>query len=236
MKKELSVIIPAYNEEERIAYTLGQIAQHLTDRQYNFEIIVVNDGSTDSTATLVSSLENVYPQIRFFDRKENKGKGETVKEGIGYARFPICLFMDADSSTGIEEWDKFERLFFGGSKVVIASRHLKDSNIVHPQPFIRRFLGGGYRGLCQALFSLAVSDFNCGFKAYETPIAKEVYKEVKMKDWTFDVEVFCLLKKRDVAVSEVPVRWEHREKKSNIAPVRTAIRTLGSIWELKKRY
>ncbi|MGH7197516.1 MAG: glycosyltransferase [Candidatus Omnitrophota bacterium] len=239
MKKELSVIIPAFNEEGKIAETLGQVVDYLSTHGYLYEILVVNDGSRDATAERAKDMARKHPAIRLIDRRENFGKGRTVKEGIAEAKFPYCLMMDADNSTRISEWGQFEKKFDEGFKVVIASRHLHGSRIGTPQPWARRFLGTGYRILCQALFGLRCSDFNCGFKAYETPIAKDVYAETRMRDWTFDVEVSCLLKKRGITFAEVPVRWWHEQKASEAsawAPVRTAWKTLGSVCELKKTY
>lgn len=226
--------MPAYNEEKAILETLREIARYLIDRAYQFEILVVNDGSADSTAERVRQAASEFPQIRLIDKTPNAGKGEAVKEGIRHASMAYSLFIDADNSTRIAEWEKFERAFDGGAKVVAASRRLRDSNVVYPQPFLRRFLGGGYRVICRSLFGLSVRDFNCGFKAYETPIAKAVYSKVRMNDWTFDLEVFCLLKDEGISVVEVPVRWEHKEKKSNLKPVRTALRSLRSIGEIRK--
>lgn len=234
MKKELSVIVPAYNEEKAILETLREIARYLSDRSYRYEILVVNDGSSDATAEQVREAAREYPQIRLIDRSPNAGKGEAVKEGVRHAAFPYCLFIDADNSTRIDEWEKFERAFDAGAKVAVASRRLKDSNIVYPQPFMRRFLGGGYRVLCRHLFGLSVRDFNCGFKAYETPIAKRVYSKVRMNDWTFDLEVFCRLRKEGVLVVEVPVRWEHKDKISNLKPLKTALQSLKSIILIRK--
>lgn len=238
MKKELSVIIPAFNESERISGTLGEVADYLDRRGYRYEIIVVNDGSSDETAERVRAAALEHPAIRLIDRRENFGKGRTVKEGIAEARYLYCLMMDADNSTSISEWEKFERRFDEGHRVVIASRHLEGSRIAHPQPWARRVLGAGYRVLCRALFGLECSDFNCGFKAYETPIAQEAYEATRMTDWTFDVEVFCLLKERGIAFAEVPVRWTHEQKmheSSRWAPFRTAFKTLASLRALRSR-
>jgi len=235
LQKELSVIIPAYNEEAAVGATLKEVAEYLLHRGYEFEIIVISDGSADSTADRVRAVARDIPQIRLIARKENIGKGRTVKEGIGYARFGHCLFMDADNSTTINEWEKFERLFDAGYPVVIASRQLPGSNIIHPQPCIRRFLGGGYRALCRGLFGLDASDFNCGFKAYETAIAKEIYATLQMTDWTFDVEVFCALKARGIRFAEAPVAWTHADKKSAIAPFKTAFASLANVIRLKQR-
>lgn len=237
MKKQLSVIIPAYNEERHIARTLEEVAGYLKKKGYAFEIIVVNDGSKDGTAQAVLALDGVHPQVRLLHRSVNLGKGETVKEGIRHAAYPYCLFMDADNATSIAEWDRFEPLFEKGARVVVASRHLPDSKIVHPQPRIRRVFGAGYRFLSRVLFGLQSSDFNCGFKAYETALAKSVYERVRMRDWTFDTEVFCILKREGVAIEEVPVRWEHRDKPTpNIKPIAAALRTLASLLQLKTRY
>lgn len=234
MKKELSVVVPAYNEEKRIGPTLMETANYLDSRGYQFEIIVVSDGSTDSTVSVIREAAQKYPQIRLLDRSRNSGKGQTVREGVGEARFSYCLFMDADNSTTIWEWDKFEACFDRGWRAVVGSRHLPLSKISHPQPWLRRFLGWGYRFLCRRLFGLKVSDFNCGFKAYETSLAKQIFSELRMGDWTFDVELFCLLKKQSVEAAEVPVAWEHREKKGRSFPLVTAAGSLKSLWRFKK--
>ena len=236
MNKELSVIIPAYNEETHIANTLKEVSEYLRLHEYTYEILVINDGSRDGTAGAVRAAAANDPSIQFIHRDKNLGKGQTVREGVEYARFPICLFMDADNSTSIKEWGKFERCFEKGYTVVTASRHLPESEIVCPQPWSRRFLGAGYRFLSRLLFELTISDFNCGFKAYETGLAKKIYSEVKMCDWTFDVEVFCLLKKSQCRIAEVPVHWEHRDKKGGIVPLSTSLRSLKSLLKLKLRF
>jgi len=206
---EVSVIIPAYNEEESIAKTLKESANYLKRRGDDFEIIVVNDGSTDETADILASLNDRVPHLKTITHLKRQGKGEAVKNGVREARFRYCLFMDADSSTPIEEWEKFEPLFRNGTRVAVASRHLPASKIVNPQPWIRTVLGAGYRFLCRRWFELTVSDFNCGFKAYETELAKTIYDRTTMKDWTFDVEVFCILKELGITAAEVPVLSWH---------------------------
>ncbi|HTL70421.1 MAG TPA: glycosyltransferase [Candidatus Eisenbacteria bacterium] len=232
----LSVIIPAYNESQKIASTLDEVARYLDGKKIDYEILVLNDGSTDTTVADASAAAARHPRIRVRDRRENFGKGRTVKEGIAMAAHAHCLFMDADNSTTIAEWEKFEPLFGAGARAVVASRHLPDSRILHPQPLARRVLGAGYRAICRMLFGVRASDFNCGFKAYETALAKRIYAQTEMSDWTFDVEVFCLLKKEGVAVAEVPVSWTHEDKASSLAPFRTAWNSLKSLAKLKRRF
>lgn len=236
MKKELSVVIPAYNEAERLSATINEVLDCLRAMDYQFEIIIVDDGSTDATTQVVSAFAKLNPEIHLFSRRENLGKGQTVKEGIERARFSYCLFMDADNSTSIQEWEQFEKCFEKGARVVIGSRHLPASRIVRPQPWLRRFLGTGYRVLCRTLLGLHSSDFNCGFKAYETSLAKKIYAAVQAKDWAFDAEVFCLLKQYQIDSIEVPVHWEHRERKSAAPAPKTVLDTFKSLLELRKRY
>ena len=236
MKKELSVIIPAYNEEENLAPTVISVVDYLTLKKYAFEVILVNDGSTDSTKARTLELVARYPEVKLIQFEKNQGKGKAVKAGVAAARRELCLFMDADNATTIQEWDKFETCFQQGAQAVVASRHLAASQIAHPQPWIRRFLGTGYRFLCRRWFGMRVSDFNCGFKAYRTPLAQKIYAQNVMDDWTFDAEVFCRMKKEKIPFVEVPVRWTHQQKKSEGLPFKTAFKTLGSLRRLKRLF
>lgn len=232
--KGLSVVVPAYNEEESIGQTLADVIKHLRRKKYPWELIVVDDGSSDATAAQVQQLAVEGPEIRLIRLPENHGKGEAVKRGIVQARQPHCLFMDADNATSITEWDEFERRFADGFQAVIATRHHPRSQITFPQPWPRRMLGAGYRFLCRQMFGLKNSDFNCGFKAYETALAQRIYAQNKMNDWTFDIEALIRMRKEKAAVAEVPVRWAHHPKKSALGPFRTAFKTFRSLWRLKR--
>lgn len=232
MRPELTVIIPAYNEEERLERTLTEVDAYLASRPYASEILVVDDGSKDRTPEILRTLGERMERLRVLTHPVNSGKGMAVKDGIRQARGRLCLFLDADGSTSIREWDAFERRFAQGARAVIASRHLKGSRIDKPQPWARRVLGGGYRLLCRICFGLSCSDFNCGFKAYETALAQEVYGQVRMLDWTFDVEVMARLRSKGVTVEELPVAWSHYDKRSHIPPFRTAVRMLISLFRL----
>jgi glycosyltransferase involved in cell wall biosynthesis len=236
MNKEISVIVPAYNEASHIEETVESVVDYFRRKHYKFEVLIVNDGSADSTLERARGLEKRLSEVHVIDLGTNHGKGLAVKEGIGHARYAYSLFLDADNSTHIREWDKFEPFFESGARVVVASRRLPASRIVHEQPPARRVLGGVYRGLCKGFFGLDVSDFNCGFKAYETALAKEIYAKVQMLDWAFDTEVFCLLKEKGIKAEEVPVTWEHRDKPSHLAPFKAGLNTFGSLLRLKKKY
>ncbi len=235
MKRELSVIVPAYNEEVKIRETILEVAGFFKERGYAFEILVVDDGSTDRTAREVDFAAKIFPQIKIILLSPNRGKGEAVKAGIAQAQYAHCLFMDADNSTRINEWVHFEPAFDSGAQAVIASRRVPGARIIHPQPFMRRVLGGGYRVLCRRLFGLPWRDFNCGFKAYDTAVAKKIYPKATMKDWTFDVEILCLLRKQGYKVAEVPVTWSHEQKTGGIRPIQTALASIRSLSQIYKK-
>lgn len=232
---ELSIIIPVYNEQENLAEMLSATHESLQSLQ-TYELILVDDGSSDRSPQILKEFESSHASIRVIHHSVNLGKGEAVKTGVRAARYRYCLFLDADGSTTMQEWPAFEKRFERGAQVVIASRQLKDSKIEVSQPFLRRTLGGGYRALCRLIFGLKTSDFNCGFKAYQTDIAKDMYEKTEMKDWTFDVEIFLLLKRAGIEVVEVPVHWSHKKKKSNLAPIKTALKTVSSLFHLWRKY
>lgn len=234
MSKELSVVVPIYNEERLLAATLRETASYLRDRQYRFELLAVDDGSRDRSADIVRRLAEEFPEIRLIRLEKNRGKGEALKRGFAEARYAISLFMDADNSTSIKEWPAFEAAFEAGSQAVVGSRRRAGARIEVPQPAVRRFLGTGYRLLCRGLFGIPATDLNCGFKAYRTPLAKKLFGEMGSRDWVFDVELFCLLKKYGVAFSEVPVAWRHEQKHPlpTFEALRAAAVTLKSILRL----
>lgn len=234
MNRELSVIIPMYNEALKIQQTIATTAKVLLEKGYLFEILVINDGSKDESPGRAGQMSLQYPQVRVFNNQINLGKGKAVKEGMVYAKYATVLFMDADNSTSMGEWDKFEQEFENGARVVIASRHLPESRILRPQPWARRVFGAGYRWLCRQWFGVTVSDINCGFKAFETALAKEVFAAVEMNDWTFDLEVLCRLKQMDVEVREVPVAWTHEDKFSHAKLFPTIRKTLRSLLKIRK--
>jgi dolichyl-phosphate beta-glucosyltransferase len=228
----LTIIIPAYNEEKHIAGTLLEISGYLKNKNFSYEMIVVDDGSRDKTAVLIESASHLFKSIRILKNDANKGKGFSVRRAMLDANGKYALFMDADNSTSIYEFDKFLPYLNEGYDVVIASRRLKDSNVEEPQPTLRAKMGQFYIFLARIILGLNVSDFNCGFKAYNTKLTRRIFEAQKMNDWSFDVELLFLANKSGLKLKETPVRWVHKSG-SKVKPFKDAIRSFISILKIK---
>lgn len=204
----LSVIIPAYNEEKRIARTLGIVHKYLQKQTFSYEIIVVLDGATDNTAGVVK--EQNIPNLVIVDRKENMGKGYTVKEGMLKARGRIRLFTDADNSTDISHFDKMRPLFDKGYDIVIGTRHPWDvsgAKQAVPQKWYKRIMGMGGNLFIQIVAVRGIWDTQCGFKAFRDSRAEKIFSQTKINRWAFDIEALALAKALKYKIGIIPVFW-----------------------------
>lgn len=203
----LSVIIPAYNEEKRIAKTLLAVDSFLRQQNYESEILVISDGSKDRTADLARSLQAQAKNFRVIDEKVNHGKGWAVKRGMLEAKGEIRLFMDADNSTTIDQITNFLPYFKDGYEVVIGSRRAVGAVIAVKQPWIRDFLGGIFRFIVHLFIPLGVTDSQAGFKAFRQQAAEAIFKKQTIFRWAFDVEVLAIARKLGFKIKEVPIHW-----------------------------
>lgn len=224
----LSVVVPAYNEEDCIQKTIERVETFLRSKPFDFEIIVVDDGSADKTAEIVENLCGGNERIRLIRNETNKGKGFAVKKGILSACGDYTLFMDADFSTPIEEFDKFQRNLENGSLVVIGSRREKESDIKVPQSWYRVLMGQGFTLLSRFLVAPTIHDFTCGFKCFESSIAKEIFGKQRLNDWSFDAEILHIAYKKEIKITQVPVCWENRPN----SKVRIISSVIRSLWGL----
>ena len=204
---KLSVILPSYNEQDRIEKTLQEISQFLQRQSFDYEILVVNDGSKDGTATVVNNLISAIPNLRLIDNKENHGKGFVTKQGMLAATGDIRLFMDADNSTKVDEVIKMLPLFEKGCDIAVGSRRIQGSVIAVHQPWFRDFLGGVFRFIVHTLVSVGVTDSQCGFKAFSAKAAQSVFPKQTIFRWAFDVEILAIARKQKLNIREVPVTW-----------------------------
>ena len=206
-KPFLSVIIPAYNESKRLPLTLIDIERHLSAAEYSYEIIVVNDGSTDSTADIVKRFSNLMKNLRLIDNEVNHGKGYVVRQGMLEAKGNFRLFTDADNSTSIDQFRKIMPFLKEGYEIVIGSRAIAGAELQPPQPFYRQILGKIGNLLIRILLLPGIWDTQCGFKCFSEEAAVRIFSLAKIDRWGFDVEALALAKRMSFRVKEMPVRW-----------------------------
>jgi dolichyl-phosphate beta-glucosyltransferase len=204
---DLSIVIPALNEQERIGKTLDEIAGYIRKKNIPAEIIVVSDGSRDRTAEVVRAREGKLPGLSLVEFRENRGKGFAVRTGIEKAGGRWVLFSDADHSTPIEEFDRFLPFLESGFSVVIGSRALPDSRIEIHQNRIRETMGKSFNFLVQSLVISGLKDTQCGFKAFEREAIRKIISFQRVERFGFDVEILYLAEKLGYSIHEVPVRW-----------------------------
>jgi len=210
MQPFLSVIIPAYNEERRISRVLQAVHDYLGRQCYTWEVIVVIDGAVDRTIERINEFTTGKTGISYIDRKQNRGKGFTVREGMLRATGRVRLFTDADNSTDISHFDKMKPLFDSGHEVVICSRDSKDAPGARqavPQPIMKRVLGNGANLIIQALAVPGIWDTQCGFKAFTDEAATRIFSISRIDRWGFDMEALALARRFNLRVGIVPAYW-----------------------------
>ncbi len=203
-RPRISVVIPAYNEEFRILPTVGAIATHLSARGEPWELIVADDGSTDTTVTLLQDLR--FPNMRVLVAEANGGKGSAVRRGVLAARGDVVLFADADQSTPIEQFGELMARIDDGYDVVVGSRAAAGA-AVSGKSALRKLLSNGLRLIVSVGFGIRVRDTQCGFKLFTADAARELFTAQKVDGFSFDLEVLYLAAKRGLATTEVPVEW-----------------------------
>lgn len=204
---KLSVIIPAYNEENRLPKTLKAVDEYLRKQSYEYEVLVVNAGSTDRTKEVVQNATLTVRNLNIMD-VENRGKGYAVRQGMLQARGQYRMFMDADNATTVDHVEKMWPEFEKGYDVVIGSRDMKGAVIAVPQVWWRRRLGDVFNLIVQLSSGLwGMWDTQCGFKGFTRKAAEEIFVKCTINRWAFDVEVLMLAKKMGFRIKEVPVTW-----------------------------
>lgn len=206
-KPYLSVIIPAYNEAKRLPLTLIDIDKHLSEQEYSYEIIVVNDGSTDATAEIVNRFKPLVENLKLVGYKENMGKGYAVRQGMLAARGNWRVFTDADNSTSIVEFNKMMPYLDQGFEVVIGSRAVRGAKMSPPQMIHRRLAGMLGNLFIQLVVLKGIRDSQCGFKCFSEEAAMRIFPLCKIDGWGFDVEALALARALKYDVKEMPVHW-----------------------------
>jgi glycosyltransferase involved in cell wall biosynthesis len=206
----LSVIVPAFNEAERIGKTLRRLQSYLAQVPFNWEILVVIDGAQDHTAAVVQRLVPEIAELKIVERAVNRGKGFTVKEGMLAAAGQIRLFCDADNSTDIAHFDKMKPLFDQGCDIVIASRNDADVDGAEQavsQSWHKRVIGRLGNRIVQLLAVPGIWDTQCGFKAFRGAAADRIFSQTTVDRWGFDIEVLALARALKYKLGVIPAHW-----------------------------
>jgi len=207
MRIFLSIIIPAYNEGKRLRGTLADIHSKLSHSDFTYEILVVNDGSTDNTIATIHTALPITKGLRLVNDGIHRGKGGTVRQGMLTAKGQYRIFMDADNSTSIDQFAKMISFMENGYDIVIGSRALKESVLAPAESWYRQIAGKAGNLIIQILVLPGIWDTQCGFKAFTARAAQEIFSSSTVDGWAFDVEILAIAKKRGYKIKEVPVRW-----------------------------
>jgi dolichyl-phosphate beta-glucosyltransferase len=207
----LSVVIPAYNEAERLPQTLDSILDFLKQQPYDSEIVVSDDGSSDRTVQVAEEKLRDFPH-QILKTPQNRGKGHAVRQGMLAANGEFILFTDADLSTPISEVSRFIAHLVKGQDVTIGSRALSGSQVEIHQNFLREAMGKIFNLIAQLWAFRGIHDSQCGFKCFRRAAARGLFSEQKLDGFSFDVEVVYLAQKHGYRILELPVVWRNSPK------------------------
>jgi dolichyl-phosphate beta-glucosyltransferase len=209
----LSVVVPAYNEADRLPETLKRFQRYFSAKPFSYEILVVLDGPTDRTREILRSMASEIKQLRILDREVNRGKGYTVRQGMLQASGRVRLFSDADNSTDISHFDKMQILLDEGHDLVICTRDSRDAPGARqavPQSWYKRFVGDLGNLFIQLLAVRGIWDTQCGFKAFRDYAAEKVFSRSVIDGWAFDVEILALARALNYKIGIVPAYWVNK--------------------------
>lgn len=210
---EISIIIPAYNEENRIIPTLKSCYEYLESMHKTYEIIVVDDGSKDNTIQVLEQYKLVCKALKILPLARNRGKGHAVKTGMLNAIGKYRIFMDADGSTPIEELEKLLKpLYELKTDISIGSRYIQDSEVLVSQPKHRILFSRMSNRLVQKLLLPNIQDPHCGFKAYTAESAQLIFRFSSVSGWSFDEDNLALARLFEYQIMEIPVKWKNDEQ------------------------
>ena len=206
----LSIVIPAYNEAKRLPNTLADIDEYLRRRNYDYEILVVNDGSKDKTVEVARSLLSKIKNLKVTGYEKNQGKGYAVRFGMLEAKGDYRLFTDADNSTPINQVEKMWSEFEKGYDIVIGSRDIKGAILDPPQPAFRRFTGEAFGFFTNLIIGTwGIADTQCGFKGFTRKAVENIFPKCKINRFAFDPEILVIGKLLGYKIKEVPVYWKN---------------------------
>lgn len=217
---DLSIVIPAYNEEHRLLPTLEQLSAHLSRQPLRWEIVVVDDGSTDRTTAVVSLAMATIPNLRLERQTPNQGKGAAVRRGMLAARGQIRVMSDADGSMPPDQLPRLlEAICGGGAEIAIGSRYAPGASSDVKQPWYRVAWSRLANKVIQRSLVPGISDTQCGFKAFTAEAARDLFRRGRIDGWAFDLEILALARRTGFSIAEVGVAWKD-DRRSRVNPVK----------------
>ncbi len=226
MSHALSLVIPAYNEQARLPYTLAEIEAYLCREGLDCEVIVVDNGSQDATSAVVQQASIRFSALRLL-RTDGRGKGFAVRSGVLAATGAVVIFADADLSWEVDDLSRFLGLVDDRTPIVIGSREGAGARRVG-EPMYRHLMGRVFNRVVQALAVPGVEDSQCGFKAFRADAARAVFSRQRIDGFGFDVELLYLARRLGFGIRVVPLHWEHK-RNSRVAPVRDTLLMLADV-------
>lgn len=225
----LSIVIPAHNEESRLPRTLGQIFTFLEKQSYPFEVIIVENGSSDRTLELAREFISRYPSLRVL-HEERPGKGNAVRRGVLEALGEYRFICDADLSMPIEEVQKFLPPLLNDFDLAIASREAPGA-VRYNEPSYRHLGGRAINLAIRLLILPGLNDTQCGFKCFRAETARALFNQQTLLGWSFDIELLYLARRKHLRIKEIPVQW-YFDADSKVNAVRDALRMIGDIFRI----
>lgn len=232
-RPELSVVIPAYNEENKIGVTLRRTDVYLSRSGGSYEIIVVDDGSTDGTPQLVRRLSESMPSVRLLSYSPNKGKGYAVKQGVALSRGLYVLMCDADLSTPIEEAGKLLGACREDADLAFGSRATVESDLLVQRSFIRKVMSRVFNVVVRVVALPDVGDSQCGFKCMKGDTARTLFADQVIDGFAFDVELIMRAKISGLRAVEMPVRWLEADS-SSVRPLTDSLAMVRDVIRLRR--
>lgn len=211
-RPQLSIVIPAYNESARIELTLERVMSCVENQGWDAEVLVVDDGSSDSTPEILQRWMQRYPRLHLVKNEGNRGKGYSVRNGLLQATGDVVMFTDADLSAPMEEAELLLAAIADGADVAIGSRWMDRTRQTTHQPLYRRFFGRCFNWVTRMVMGLPFKDTQCGFKAFKRSAAQVIFRLQRIERWGFDPEILFIARKLGYDIREVPVTWGHDER------------------------
>jgi len=234
--KNISVVVPVYNEEERLKIVIEALLKSWPKRYSLKEVIFVDDGSADKTREILAAKRKILSKklgviVKVMGYKDNCGKGYAVKTGLAAAKGEWALLIDVDMSTPFSELAKFEKVSTN-NEVVVGTRKNGHSTVVVAQPLYRQVLGKAFTYLTQFILGVKVSDFTCGFKLIKRGAFQDIADKMRVARWGYDAEILYLASKDNYQIAEIPVKW-YNDARTKVNLVKDIVRSLADLLQIR---